>query len=193
MNILSQVLGDWIASFGGTAAPASNLRDLWNQSSMSSKKGRILICYLGEKARGDFSVANALNRVDRQWAVAITRGRGYYSIRGDSLYKQGNAEIPLYDIVEQTRDKIRSILNISEELPTLDYKSIKPMQYGNLVIDGYLIEFSTANDIPFIRTSTENDGSGKPFVPISSFGIRDVGNQVIYDVGGSSIQDVGNN
>jgi hypothetical protein len=34
----------------------------------------------------------------------------------------------------------------------IDYKGIKPMQLGNLVVDGYLIEFSTDNDLPVLET-----------------------------------------
>ena len=110
----------------------------------------------GDSSRGSFEHANAWHRVDRQWIVAVTQGRGFTANRGDTLTSPvGNAG-QFYDIVEGVRDQIRSILNISEELPTIDYKSTKPMQFGNLVVDGYQIEFSTANDIPMILTQPDD-------------------------------------
>ena len=147
-TILKDALDAWAVSYGGSARVVSNLRDMWEQASTSSQTPNILICYNGEVSRGTFSQMATWHRVDRQWLVAVTRGRGYYAHRGDSLANSSTVEMPLYDVIESVRDLIRSCTNISEETPTVDYKSIKPMQLGNLVVDGYQIEFSTANDIP---------------------------------------------
>jgi hypothetical protein len=154
--IIQQVLQSWAEPKGGVAVVASNLRDFWKQAATSSQKPRILICYNGDNSRGDFAHANDWHRVDRQWIVAVTRGRGFTANRGDTLSTTvGNME-PFYDSVEAVRDQIRTILNISEELPTVDYKSTKAMQLGDLVVDGYTIEFSCANDIPMILTQPDN-------------------------------------
>jgi len=156
-KILQQVLNDWAITFGGKASIVSNLRDFWNQSSINSEVPRILICYNGETSRGSFSQIATWHRVDRQWTVAVTKGRGYYPERGDGLMENTSAELPLFDVLEIVRDLIRSISNISEETPAVDYKAIKPMQLGNLVVDGYTIEFSTANDIPSNLTTTTTE------------------------------------
>jgi hypothetical protein len=147
-NMIQGILDNWATVRGGSAVVASNLRDLWQQASIQSQSPRILICFNGARPRGSFAVANVLHREDRDWTVAVTRGRGFNANRGDSLsHTVGNVE-PFYDSVEQIRDLCRSIADLSAEYPTPDYKGIKPMQMGNLVIDGYIIEFSTANDIP---------------------------------------------
>lgn len=143
------VLKPYATKSGGFADMASNLRDLWAQTSMASDRPRILVCYNGENIRGDFSVAAFNHRVDRQWIVAVTRGRGWNANRGDSLYKTaGNAD-PFLDVVEEVRELIRTMIGISEEFP-LDYKRISPMTSGNKALDSYAIEFSTANDIPAV-------------------------------------------
>ena len=147
-NLLKDALDAWATLYGGEARVVSNLRDMWQQASTSSQTPNILICYNGEVSRGSFSQQAVWHRVDRQWLVAVTKGRGYYANRGDSLSDASATEMPLYDVIENVRDTIRGLLTISEETPTVDYKSIKPMQLGNLVVDGYQIEFSTANDIP---------------------------------------------
>jgi hypothetical protein len=128
---------------------------LWMQASMANDRPRILICYNGEKSRGEFSVAAANHRVDRQWIVAVTRGRGWNVKRGDSLYKTvGNAD-PFYDVIEEVRDLIRCMVGISEEFP-VDYKGMSPMSSGNNALDSYAIEFSTANDEPAILLTNPN-------------------------------------
>jgi hypothetical protein len=146
-TILQSVLADWATQKGGSATVVSNLRDLWEQSTLQSQVPRILICFNGCRSRGAFSVANALHREDRDWIVAVTRGRGFNAVRGDSLNKPVQNAEPFYDSVETVRDIIRGIQNLSAEAPTVDYKGISPMQMGNLVVDGYQISFSTANDI----------------------------------------------
>jgi hypothetical protein len=146
---IAAVLEPYATASGGFAGVVSNLQMLWAQASMDSEKPRLLICYNGENSRGDFSVANRLHRVDRQWVVAVTRGRGWRSNRGASLYQTtGNAD-PFYDVVEEVRELLREMLGISEEFP-IDFKRISPMSSGNKALDSYAIEFSTANDIPAI-------------------------------------------
>jgi hypothetical protein len=151
LEVLRVALDAWASPLGGTAVAVPNLKELWNQASMSSQKPRLLICYMGEKIRGPFADASVAGRVDRQWTVAITRGRGFASMRGDTLKQQvGNVEA-FADSVEACRDLIRNLEGVSQEWP-MEYKSIKPMQLGNLVVDGYLIEFSTANDLDKLTT-----------------------------------------
>jgi hypothetical protein len=133
------------------AVPVSNLKEMWEQAAMSSQKPRLFVCYTGEKIRGAFADATTAGRVDRQWTVAVTRGRGFSSTRGDTLTKAvGNTE-PFMDSVEAIRNIIRNIDGISIEWP-VEYKTIRPMQQGNLVMDGFLIEFSTADDLEALET-----------------------------------------
>jgi hypothetical protein len=158
-NQILSVLTRWGTTYLATVSIVSNLRDLWEQASLNTQKPRVLICFVGSEPRGGFREANYQNREDRSWMVAVTRGRGFFAERGDSLAgsSQGQtSEIPFYDIVEEVRDQIRSILSISEERPTVDYRGMKPMQLGGLVVDGISIHFSTANDIPFIGSQPFN-------------------------------------
>jgi len=147
-NLIQDALQDWARPYGGVASIASNLKDLWNQASMNSQTPRILICFNGETARGSFEQISRWHRVDRSWIIAVTKGRGYYSNRGDSLSNGMSVEMPLFDAVENVRDVVRFLTTISEETPSPDYRNTKPMQLGNLIVDGYTIEITTANDIP---------------------------------------------
>jgi len=151
LETIREAIAEWAEPLGGKTYPVSNLKELWSQASLSSQKPSIFICYMGEKIRGPFGAAAIMGRVDRQWTVAVTRGRGFAANRGDTLTQTvGNAD-PFPDQVEEVRDIIRSLEGINMEGP-IDYKGIKPMQLGNLVVDGYLIEFSTDNDLPVLET-----------------------------------------
>jgi hypothetical protein len=148
-------LGQWAVPLGGSAVVASNPSDLWQQALQSSQKPIIVICYMGEKPRGSFDIANALNRVDRSWVVLVRRGRGFTSPRGDTLTETKGVD-PFYDQIEEVRNLLRRMLGISMELPTIDYAGIRPISQGGMIMDAYQIEFTTANDIPIILTTPED-------------------------------------
>lgn len=151
---LKDLLDAWAQPKGGVAKVASNLKELWAQASQSSQKPIVLICFNGEQVRGPFATGAACHRVDRQWVVAVVRGRGFAPVRGNTLTESvGNVD-PFYQSVEEVRDLIRNARELTAE-PPIDFKAVKPMQMGALIIDGYLIEFSTAVDIPQV-TNTEN-------------------------------------
>jgi hypothetical protein len=148
---IQQVLQSWAAPKGGVASVVANTYDMWETASKYSQVPRLLIAYAGEEIRGDFPVAAALHRVDRQWQVAITRGRGFMVQRGDTLILTNQNAEPFYDSVEYVRDICRCLVGISQETP-VDYKSLEYMQSHNgEMIDGYLLSFSTANDIPNVQ------------------------------------------
>lgn len=148
-NYLRDLIEAWTQPRGGAAGVASNLRDMWQQASQASQKPIVLICLTGERVRGPFGTAAVCHRVDRQWTVAVVRGRGFNYVRGDSLTDTVGPCEPFYDSVEAVRDIIRGASAMSAEFP-VDYKGIRPMQMGSLIIDGYLIEFSTAHDLTVI-------------------------------------------
>lgn len=149
------------AKQGGKVFVASDMIHFWNIAQNSSQKLRVIVLFKGEIARGDFSIANVLNRVDRQWCVGITRGRGFSIERGDTLTDAvGNAP-PLFEIYEDIRDIIRAMLDVSQETPAIDFKTSEMWEIPGYITDALLIHFSTANDIPAIVSVPEN-----PAIPI---------------------------
>lgn len=157
-------LENYTEEHGGEVHVMQNPRHLWEYVfGVSSGSGisantaapQILVCYMGETSRGGFNQANTLHRVDRQWAVTVLMGHGFK--RGISEATR-NAVVPFLDVMETLRDGLRVMLNISEEFP-VDYKGIQPLPavgpnpQTNVFIDGYVINFSTANDIPAVETT----------------------------------------
>ncbi len=152
-TILQRSLNDWLKADGGKASIAFDWVELWNVLFKSVNYTRAVICYEGEKLRGDWEIAARLGRVDRNWVVAISRGRGLNPERGDSLLTlKGNSQ-PFYEVVEQGRDLIRALQGISVEQP-VNYMGIEPMQRPDINLDAYLIRFSVAADLPMIVDTT---------------------------------------
>ena len=150
---------DWITVWcderGGEAKVMANMRHLWEELFVLQEQPRVLIVYMGENVRGSFDGANTSHRVDRQWAVVIVKGHGFKNLMSEP--RDGSAE-PFYDSVELLRDRIRVMLDITEE-PPVDYKGIKPLpnmlptSTANAFADAYMIEFSTANDMARVKFS----------------------------------------
>lgn len=140
---------------GGKVKILANMRHLWEEIFMQDDSPRILICYTGETARGEYEGGSrtAMRRVDRSWQVTIMRGHGF-----DNLLPGGEVagKEDFYDSVEIVRDGLRCMVNISEEFP-VNYRSTRPLpnaaptQTANIFMDAYVVEFTTANDISRIN------------------------------------------
>lgn len=136
---------------GGKVKILANMRHLWEEIFQQDDAPRVLICYNGETARGEYDggIKTNMRRVDRSWQVVVMRGHGF-----DNLLPGGerSGKEDFYDSVETVRDGIRALQTISEEFP-VNYRSIRPMpnaaptQTANIFMDAFVIEFNTANDI----------------------------------------------
>lgn len=160
LKAIRDALNGWLQEAGG-AFIASDQANMWEMAFAASSKLRVIVCCTGEEIRGDFAVAAALHRVDRQFSVLVTRGRSLTSDRGQGLVETIQNSPPLFQMVSQARDVIRSMLNISAERP-VDYKGFRsfPMESG-LVMDAYEITFSTAVDLAPITDTPDN-----PAIPL---------------------------
>lgn len=165
MLALRDWLKIWADKKGGQVKVLSNLAKLWQEIFVVDDSARILICWNGDLSRGGFAQANTLHRVDRGFIVVVLRGANGFT--GDVATGTGQtgtpgAVDPFVRDVNVIRDKCRVMLTLTEE-PPVDYKGTKPLpnvspfgQNSNVFIDGYSIEFSTANDIPAV-TSIDPD------------------------------------
>lgn len=150
-------LDEWVAPREGKTKVLANTRHLYEEvyGQATDQAPRVLIVFQSEDARGGFDERNLLNRVDRQFSVVVMRGHGFKH-PGVSEPTTG-LPTAFYDDVTAIRDRIRRLIGISAE--PIDYKGIRPLpgiaQPGtaNIFLDGYSIEFSTANDIPAITAT----------------------------------------
>lgn len=153
-------LGEWADAHGGECRVMANMRHLWEEAvNAMNAKPRLLVCFNGETVRGG-KESNWLHRVDRTWVCAVIRGHGGFTRK--NLETGIGETIPFYEVLEFVRDRIRVILSISEEMP-IEYRAMRPTPgfavpgATNVFIDGFVIEFATANDIPNIVEQPEGD------------------------------------
>lgn len=149
----------WMEQLGGAVYIASDLVHLYKLAANTTQSPRLAVFFEGEVcSRGDDSVSAYLGRVDRSWWVMVSRGRGFNAERGDSLTKTVQNSPPLYTLVEQARDIIRTMLDVSVELP-VDYKGIEPVpaRSEQEIVDAYLIKFMLASDLPVPQAEPEGN------------------------------------
>jgi hypothetical protein len=151
-EILRQSYEAWaVKNFSGTAVIAPSLDDLWTIGFMENDRPNVVVCYVGDEARGPFETAAATHRGDVTFHVGLFRGKGFEADRGQSLVTDsGNAKAFL-DQLEDARDIARALTNISVE-KFVDYKATRPLEavtdkWGKLIL-GYVIELSNAMDYP---------------------------------------------
>jgi hypothetical protein len=165
----ANMIGVWLeeqsSGSGAVVEILANQRHLWEKifAMSTDAKPRILICFDGETARGG-QERNTLHRVDRSWVVVVMRGHGF----DHGMAAQVPAEAlttAFYDDCESVRDLCRRMIGLSEE--SIDYVTMRPLpgvaqpNMANVFLDGYVITFTTANDIPAItRLAPGQDPEG---------------------------------
>lgn len=141
--LIRDALQDWTKDSGGKSFLASSLAHMWETAYAKTDSLRIIVVYMGEQIRGEFGIAALEGRVDRQWAVAVTRGRGFAADAQTNLTETVQNAPPLFELVDEAVDICRTIVPDADtcERP-IDFKGVRTMQSLNPQIDGYLIEFS---------------------------------------------------
>jgi hypothetical protein len=159
---IKAALDTWATAEHGQCVIACNVYGMWEMASNQSQGPRAILCYFGETPRGDFPTAAILGRVDRHWQLAVTRPQGPAYQRGAQLTDTLGNNRPFYDLVDEARDIIRTMLldpNYTER--PIDYRGTKSMQMVNgQVLDGYIIEFSIGTQLQMVSASPSS------FVPV---------------------------
>ena len=162
-NMIAAQLDSWVSANGGEVKIMANTRHLWEEvykRAVDDKPG-VLICFNRERSRGSEQLRNNLHRVDRNWLVVVMRGHGFDNKMAKTDAAQGD---DFYTVCEELRDKVRVIASITEEVP-VDYVDMSPLPgaavpaMANVFLDGYKLEFNTANDIAaVVMTAPGQDG-----------------------------------
>lgn len=156
-QIIKAACGKWAAPKGASCKIIANVAHLWEELSVVKDKPRILVCFTGEEPRGEVGMRGHLQRVDRQWQVVVIRGHGFKNRVAEAA---GDADA-FYTNLEEIREVVRTILNISEEFP-VEYVGMEPLpnlgpnQGANVFLDATSMRFTTANDLPRVTNQPVN-------------------------------------
>jgi len=156
-QIIKAAIDIWCANKGASCKIIANVAHLWEELSTTVDKPRILVCFTGEESRGEVGIRGHWQRVDRQWQIVVIRGHGF---KNNVAEAAGNADA-FYTNLEQIREVVRTILNISEEFP-VEYIGMEPLpnlgpnQSANVFLDATSMRFTTANDLPRVTNQPVN-------------------------------------
>lgn len=92
---------------GAPAFIASDFVNCWEILLNKPGTCKIAILFEDEKARVNFPGGDITGRVNRYIDVIISRGRGLQQIRSDNLTLGSGGGLPLYELAELMRDKLR--------------------------------------------------------------------------------------
>ena len=157
LTAVQSALETWAENEGGRAYIASDRVHLYDLIGLSQGKPTVVALFMGETIRGEFEVAAALGRVDRQFLAVISRGRGMKANPADSLVQDGGGGKPMFELVESVRDIIRTLeLDPDTTERPIDYKGIAPVDFGeNTRTDAYQIEFSIGTALPVVGSQAD--------------------------------------
>lgn len=151
LKMLKAGIDPWAKKEGGFVEIAGDKSQVVNL--LASKPGapRVVWVLTGETPRGNMDPAEE-SRVDRAFWAIISRGKGFALQQGDSLSKGVSGGRPMFDLVEELRDKVRSImLNPEDTERIISYRGFQSFQpEEGKATDAFALEFWIGTDIGMI-------------------------------------------
>ena len=145
-------LASYCQDQGGTLLIASDLQHAWGFCQNNENTLKVVVVYTGEDIRGGFAEAAINHRVDMQFSVVISRNRGLDANRAQSMVSDSGYARPLFVLVSEVRNLIRSMASeLMVEWP-VDFKGISQWDTGPFITDAYVIKFSIPADLPDFST-----------------------------------------
>jgi hypothetical protein len=146
MQRFHAALAPWAQERGGTAAKAFD--QVHALELLQLKPGGLLVAVMfeSEDPRGE---NDELGRVDRNFKVIVSRGRGFRLDTGESLVEQTSGGPPMFDLVEEAREVARRI-RFNEDTTEVnpEYKGSGPFTVEGFVLDAFEVRFSIGTQIP---------------------------------------------
>ena len=113
---------------------------------------KIAIGFQNEQARVNFPGGDITGRTNQYYYAIISRGRGLQQQRADNLIYGSGGGLPLFDLAEQMRDKLR-VLRFnpdSDEVPdyiSLEDYSMEGLQVG-ILVDAFICKIWVGTQLP---------------------------------------------
>jgi hypothetical protein len=146
LKLVRDALAAWSRTCGATVAIASDPFHLVALLRENPKAPRAAVLFMGESKRGEHEEAGM---VDRTFWVVVSRGQGLRLEPGAGLVDGASGGQPLFDLVEQVRDVIRSLSFHPETTEvTPNNLSIDAFNTEGYLMDAYKLEFSIGVQLP---------------------------------------------
>ncbi len=161
-NAILAALGDWVANNKGRAFLAADEPSCLEQLRAKPGAPSAAVLWLDEKPRGHNPEEG---KVLRAFKIVISRGRGLSLLTGDSLTKGAAGGEPMFDLIEQARETIRSLRMDDQpgELQAPIYHGAGAWRVHGYLLDAYEIRFALFADIPQqTKTTAQTDPDLNP-------------------------------
>lgn len=147
-NAIRDALADWVRDNGGSAAVASgevNMLEL-----LRLKPGGVVagVLFASEDPRTEH---DELGKVDRQFKVVVSRGKGFKLETGESLTDGSGGGKALFILAEEAREVVRGLRFTENEDPEdwkPVYRGIGPWEIQGYVLDALEVRFALGTQIP---------------------------------------------
>ncbi len=152
VQAIVEALRPWAESLRGTVSIAADPEHAL-ELIRSTAPGSLHVVVWPERAekRGEYEEASY---EDRHIAVTVCQGRGLSVDRGQVYSGRERGQRPLWDLVEEVRDVLRSVsLDAETTEVTLDYQGWEPLELApDEIAAAYRIRVSIGTALPAIQT-----------------------------------------
>lgn len=139
-------LKPWSDEIKGRVEIAADAFHLLGILATSPGAPRVAVLFDGEEKFGDYE---ELGKVNRKFIIVVSRGRGFRLNPEDSLIKGVAGGRPLYQLVEQCREMIRSIVFDRETTNGIpDYLGTQRFNFESSAVDAYQINIQILTQLP---------------------------------------------
>ena len=147
IELMQAALNAWHETVGGSCKVANDEPNLFQILGEAPGAPRSAVLFDEENPRSTV-VNDLLGRVDRKFIIAVSRGRGFKLESGDTLTKGVAGGAPMFELVEQAREVLRSLRLLGENEPVPYYLGSKRLQFQGVTTDAYAITIGLTADIP---------------------------------------------
>lgn len=146
-RLLLKALEPWAVANAGTVKVANDKPHLFQLLGAGPGAPRAAVYFVEERPRSR-RFNDLAGRVDRKFWICISRGRGFNSRLGRSLTEGVAGGKPMFTLVEEAREEVRSVRqdDIDETRPY--YQGAYPIELPDATVDAYYLELVLAAEIP---------------------------------------------
>jgi hypothetical protein len=144
-NEIKSAINDWIKEQGGIVVVAQNVNEKVMTGYNNCIGPKALIVFVEETPLGESDVDELTGLVRRYFDIVVERPKIMSDPRNTDLTNRtAGVSKPLYDLVEECRDKIKSIIWSSPMVQNpCEFHGIRPGAQTDWLMNSYIISIST--------------------------------------------------
>jgi hypothetical protein len=145
LRALADGLATWAQNNSAKVEVASDPVHLLGLLAQSPGSARVVLMFDSE----DVQQPDETGHVVRRFLAVVSRGRGLSIERGDNLLEGSAGGRPLFELIEEVRDNLRTVEFTAQDTPArTEYRATRRLALEDATIDAYQIEIATRTFLP---------------------------------------------